>query len=195
MALCSGVDSLLSGTAVARIKLDNPRAAVVYSARAEHIGRIQKDNRGFRTTMGGEVASKVIYRDRFNMFDRETGEDNLIRNICSLARQKAAPVVGVFEVYVDGNRPVRLSKRVYRARGHRLASRGAVQSPGRDHPRAHADARDVVVPAVVCSGRRTRGGVSPTFWTRRSASRSARRRGMSKASDWPPRRTRPVLRR
>ena len=110
-ALRSGVNNLLRETAVIRIKIYNRLGVVVYSTRSEQIGRVQNDNEGFRTAMGGDVASRLIYRDRFNIFDKETSEDNLIQSYVPVRDGDLAPVVGVFEVYVDVNRLVRLSER------------------------------------------------------------------------------------
>lgn len=110
-ALRSEVDSLLRETAVIRIKIYNRLGVVVYSTRPEQIGRVQEGNEGFRTAMGGDVASKLIYRDRFNIFDKETSEDNLIQSYVPVRDRDLTPVVGVFEVYVDVNRLVRLSER------------------------------------------------------------------------------------
>ena len=110
-ALSDSVSDLLQETAVVRIKIYNRLGVVVHSTRSAQIGRVQADNRGFRTAMGGEVASKLIYRDRFNVFDKETSDDNLIQSYVPVRAGELAPVMGVFEVYVDVNRLVQLSER------------------------------------------------------------------------------------
>jgi signal transduction histidine kinase len=86
-------------TAVQRIKIYNHEGIVVFSTKSEQIGGEQENNGGFRAAIEGHIASKLIYRDTFNVFDQTTEDDNLIQTYLPVRTAPDKPVVGVFEVY------------------------------------------------------------------------------------------------
>ena len=53
--------------------------------------------------MCGTPAVEMVYRDRFNVFDKETEEDNLVQSYVPVRRRPTEPVAGVFEIYTDVN--------------------------------------------------------------------------------------------
>ncbi len=97
--------------AVARIKIYNAEGIVVHATRRASIGRNQSDNEGVRAALAGQVRSKLVYRDAFNAFDRQTEEDNLIQTYVPIRASDRDPVRGVFELYLDVNPMVRDSER------------------------------------------------------------------------------------
>ncbi len=101
--LAQAIRRLMEDTAVVRIKIYDDEAIVVYSTREDQIGRYVIDNAGYRSAMSGSVMSKLIYRDGFNPFDRETESDNLIQSYVPIREHPGAPALGVFEVYTDAN--------------------------------------------------------------------------------------------
>jgi len=86
-------------TAVQRIKVYNREGIVVYSTKSEQIGGEQENNGGFRAAIEGHIASKLIYRDTFNVFDQTTEDDNLIQTYLPVRAAPDKPILGVFEVY------------------------------------------------------------------------------------------------
>lgn len=99
--LAAAIDRLMEDTTVVRIKIYNRQGTVVFSTRPEQIGRDQSDNRGVIGAVAGRVASKLIYRDTFNTFDRETEEDNLVQSYVPVRRSATDPVMGVLEIYTN----------------------------------------------------------------------------------------------
>ncbi|MCK7490534.1 MAG: hypothetical protein MZW92_01070 [Comamonadaceae bacterium] len=53
------------------------------------------------------MASKLVYRDAFNVFDRATESDNLIQTYVPILGASGEAVRGVFELYADVNAMVR----------------------------------------------------------------------------------------
>jgi signal transduction histidine kinase len=100
------INDVTAETAVVRIKVYNRHGIVAFSTKHAQIGRAQSDNPGFRSAIGGEVASTLTYRDSFNIFDAESGEDNLIETYLPIQRDPRSPIIGVFEVYTDVSRLV-----------------------------------------------------------------------------------------
>ncbi len=102
-AMAHEIDDLMRVKSVARLKIYNNEGFVVYATRKESIGRNQRDNVGFIGAMEGNVASKLVYRDAFNVFDRATESDNLIQTYVPILDAPGEGVRGVFELYADVN--------------------------------------------------------------------------------------------
>lgn len=100
-ALIDNINLLVRKTRVARVKVYDRRGVVVYSTNAEQIGNHQDDNPGFVAAIGGEVESKLIYRDTYNQFDRSTDEDNLLQSYIPVPWSSTETPVGVLEIYTD----------------------------------------------------------------------------------------------
>lgn len=101
--LDQAIHDVMEDTAIVRIKLYNRNGVVVYSTLPSQIGDDKRDNIGFISAMRGQVASKLLYRDSFNAFDKETAEDNLMQTYIPVRRHEAAHVEGAFEIYTDMN--------------------------------------------------------------------------------------------
>lgn len=102
-ALAHEIDDLMRVKSVARLKIYNQHGLVVYATRKASIGKNQGDNVGFLAAMGGDVASKLVYRDAFNAFDSESEEDNLIQTYLPIVGERGEGARGVFELYTDVN--------------------------------------------------------------------------------------------
>jgi signal transduction histidine kinase len=103
--------ALLQISGVSRLKIYNREGIVVYSSRRAFIGRNQSDNVGVVSALAGQVASKLIYRDTFNVFDQQGEDDNLIQTYVPIHPSTGGPAQGVFELYVDVDPIVRDSER------------------------------------------------------------------------------------
>ena len=97
------VVELMRNPRVQRIKFYNREGTVVFSTKSSQIGSAQEDNDGFSRAMGGTPAVEMVYRDRFNVLDKETEEDNLVQSYIPVRRRPTEPAAGVFEIYTDVN--------------------------------------------------------------------------------------------
>lgn len=111
LALADEIGNLMRVRSVAKIKIYDRQGVVVYSTRPETIGRNQSDNPGFLAAIAGQVTSKLVYRDAFNLFDRQTEEDNLIQTYLPVIPESGSAPRGVFELYTDVNRLVAETER------------------------------------------------------------------------------------
>ncbi len=102
-ALAHEIDDVMRVKSVARIKIYNDKGWVVHATRRASIGTNQAGNPGVIAALSGNVASKLVYRDSFNAFDRRTAEDNLIQTYVPIVDAEDEPARGVFEIYTDVN--------------------------------------------------------------------------------------------
>ncbi len=102
-ALAHEIDDVMRVRSVARIKIYDDRGRVVHATPRASMGTNQADNPGVIAALAGNVASKLVYRDSFNAFDRQTGEDNLIQTYVPIVDAEGQPARGVFEIYTDVN--------------------------------------------------------------------------------------------
>lgn len=99
--LAESISAAVTGTTVVRVKIYNREGTVVLSTKTAQVGQDQRNNAAFLSAINGTVKSKLIYRDSFNVFDRETEEQNLIQTYVPVRGNMAQPIVGVFEIYTD----------------------------------------------------------------------------------------------
>lgn len=109
--LAASVKTLMLDPSIVRIKIYNRRGTVAFSTRPGQTGSDQSRNPGFLAAMYGGVASALIYRDTFNIFDGTTEGDNLTQTYIPVRASPVEPVMGVFEIYTDVNRLVRQAER------------------------------------------------------------------------------------
>jgi signal transduction histidine kinase len=102
-ALAHEIDDLMRVKSVARLKIYGRDGLVVYATRKASVGRRQPENPGFQAAMAGNVASKLVYRDSFNLFDAESEADNLIQTYVPIRSEPDEAPRGVFELYTDVN--------------------------------------------------------------------------------------------
>ena len=110
-ALAHEIADLMRVEALAKIKIYEHRGLVVYATSSDVIGRDQSDDPGFVAAISGQVASKLIYRDAFNVFDRQSEEDNLIQTYLPVFGDSGQAPRGVFELYADIDRMVEETER------------------------------------------------------------------------------------
>lgn len=105
------IKKLLLNTSVIRIKLYNANGRVVYSTKEGQIGEGQEDNRGFKSAMAGTPATVLVYRDSFNIFDKENEDANLVQTYVPIKLATTGEIKGVFEIYSDIEEYIHLSNR------------------------------------------------------------------------------------
>ncbi len=89
--------------AVEQVNIYNGQGWVVHSSKPELIGNDQSANPDFRAAMTGKITSELVFRDAFNVFDKRSEVDNIIRTYVPIRLSAGDPVVGVFEIRVDAN--------------------------------------------------------------------------------------------
>ncbi|MEJ2691736.1 MAG: histidine kinase [Candidatus Thiodiazotropha sp.] len=110
-SLSKAIQKLLLNTSVSRLKIYNTAGTVVYSSKASQIGDGQEDNQGFRKALEGETNTVLVYRDSFNLFDREEEDVNMVQTYVPIKLVTTGEVKGVFEVYSDIDDYIYLSDR------------------------------------------------------------------------------------
>lgn len=110
--LINTINRLVADSSIERIKLYDRYGRVIYSTKQSQIGRIQKDNPGFISAIGGKPATKLIYRDTLNIFDRATEDANLAQSYVPIETSRLLPAIGVFEIYADVSEEIAASNRI-----------------------------------------------------------------------------------
>lgn len=110
-ALSKAIQKLLLNTSVVRLKIYNTAGTVVYSTKASQIGQGQEANEGFTRALNGEISTVLVYRDSFNLFDREPEDANLVQTYVPIRLVTTGEVKGVFEVYSDVSEYIYMSDR------------------------------------------------------------------------------------
>ena len=101
--ILNAIERLLADTPITRIKIYDHSGLVVFSTKQSQIGVMQSDNPGFIEAINGKVATKLIYRDTLNLFDRETEDTNLLQCYIPIRMNENSKPIGVFEIYADVN--------------------------------------------------------------------------------------------
>ncbi len=110
-SLDRSLEALMTNTNIVRMKIYDKDGTVAYSTKSSQIGGGQEDNPGHARAMKGEVSTVLIYRDSFNLFDKETEDDNLVQTYVPIIPINQATPIGVFEVYSDVNKQVESADR------------------------------------------------------------------------------------
>lgn len=100
------IHDVMDHTNVVRVLVHTRHGVVAFSTKHDQIGTREVDNPGFRSAVSGSVASRLVYRDVFNVFDPVTDEDNLIQTYVPVNDNAGNPPHGVFEIYTDVNQSV-----------------------------------------------------------------------------------------
>lgn len=90
-------------TTVVRIKIYNQHGIIIFSTKPSQTGRDNRNNPGFIAAIDGEIKSKLVYKDTFNIFHQKTDDDNLIQTYIPIAAGPFEPPIGVFEIYTNVN--------------------------------------------------------------------------------------------
>ncbi len=91
----------MAGLSVVKVKIYNLGGLTVFSTDPKQIGEDKSTNAGFLTAKAGGIASDITFRDRFDAFEQEINDRNLISSYIPIRTNPGAPVEGVMEVYSD----------------------------------------------------------------------------------------------
>ena len=86
---------------LSKVKIYNREGVTVFSTQALQIGENKSDNPGFIGAMTGGVVSDIVYRDKFNAFDRVIEKRDLLSSYLPIRQSPDDAIVGVFELYTD----------------------------------------------------------------------------------------------
>ena len=78
-SLDKAINKLLLETDIVRVKIYDKEGNVTFSTKKSQVGGGQEDNEGFRNAINGLPTTVLIYRDTFNLFDREVEDSNLVQ--------------------------------------------------------------------------------------------------------------------
>jgi diguanylate cyclase (GGDEF)-like protein len=92
---------LANGLNVVKVKIYDLNGLTVFSTDPRQIGEDKSGNPGFRRARDGYAASEITYRDKFDAWEGELSERNIIASYVPIHMHEAEPVEGVFEVYRD----------------------------------------------------------------------------------------------
>lgn len=88
-------------TRVLRIKIYNLDGLVVFSTKTSQIGDDHSQNAGFISAKSGVPKSNITFRDRFDIFDGEIVDRNLVSSYVPIHVKNSTEVMAVCEVYSD----------------------------------------------------------------------------------------------
>ena len=91
----------LPGTLVAKVNLYALSGLTLYSTDAKQIGEGKKGNPGFEGARAGRVVSDLTHRGKFDAFEGERYERDVLASYIPIFAADGASVRGVFEIYSD----------------------------------------------------------------------------------------------
>jgi diguanylate cyclase (GGDEF)-like protein len=100
-AIAGELRPLANGLSVVKVKIYDLNGLTVFSTDPRQIGDDKSANPGFRRARDGYAASEITYRDKFDAWEGELSERNIIATYVPIHVHEAEPVEGVFEVYRD----------------------------------------------------------------------------------------------
>lgn len=101
--LNKAIQEIMTNSIATRIKIYNKSGTIIFSTKPSQIGLKEPMNDEFLLAINGQVATKLIYHDTFNMFGERSDEDNLVQSYLPIRLDITSPVLGVFEIYTDVN--------------------------------------------------------------------------------------------
>ncbi|MFH1493488.1 MAG: histidine kinase [Pseudomonadota bacterium] len=110
--LVTALRNTVNNTSIIRLKIYNHHGMVIFSTIPSQIGADKSNNAGFKEAITGRPASKLIYRDTFNAFEKTTEQDNLLQSYIPVRSGPGDPALGVFEIYTDVNPMVHENERI-----------------------------------------------------------------------------------
>jgi diguanylate cyclase (GGDEF)-like protein len=99
--LDAALKRLARGVDVVKIKIYDLNGLTVFSTDTRQIGQDKSANPGFRRALSGAAASEITYRERFDAWEGEISERNIIATYVPVRTVDAGPVEAVLEVYSD----------------------------------------------------------------------------------------------
>jgi len=91
----------MNGLNVAKVKIYNLDGLTAFSTDPKQIGEDKSANAGFLQAKAGEPASEITFRNRFDAFEQEIVDRNLVSSYVPIRKSDSSPVEGVMEVYSD----------------------------------------------------------------------------------------------
>jgi signal transduction histidine kinase len=95
------------GTDIVKVKIFNLRGLTVYSSDISQLGEDKSSNAGFLSARDGKQASEMTFRGKFNSFDGELTDRNLVSSYVPV--RTTAGVEAVVEIYTDRTSSLRLT--------------------------------------------------------------------------------------
>src|SRR5262245_10248046 len=92
---------LVNGLNVVKVKIYDLNGLTVFSTDSRQVGDDKSANPGFRRARDGYAASEITYRDKFDAWEGELSERNIIATYVPINMNQAEPEEGVVEVYRD----------------------------------------------------------------------------------------------
>ncbi len=91
----------MNGLNVVKVKIYNLDGLTAFSTDPKQIGEDKSANAGFLQAKAGEPASEITFRNRFDAFEQEIVDRNLVSSYVPIRKSESSPVEGVMEVYSD----------------------------------------------------------------------------------------------
>ena len=99
--LNKAIQEIMTDTTATRIKIYNKHGTIVFSTKPSQIGKKEPMNAEFLSAVNGQIATKLVYHDTFNLFRKRSDEDNLVQSYLPIRLNTTSPIHGVFEIYTD----------------------------------------------------------------------------------------------
>jgi signal transduction histidine kinase/ActR/RegA family two-component response regulator len=93
--------ALARATPVAKVKIFSPAGLTLFSSEAAQIGETKYSTAAIARARGGDVASQLSFRARFQAFDHQIENRNLLSSYVPIRSAPGGPVVAIFELYED----------------------------------------------------------------------------------------------
>jgi len=92
---------MMHGLSIVKVKIYDAKGLTVFSTDSRQIGEDKSGNPGFQRALGGEPASDITYRDRFDAWEGVISDRNIIATYVPVRVAESGPVDAVLEVYSD----------------------------------------------------------------------------------------------
>jgi diguanylate cyclase (GGDEF)-like protein len=99
--LQSEIRQQMQGLHVVKVKIYTPDGLTVFSTEAHQIGEDKRGTAGILAARAGEVVSNLIHREKFNAFEGELFDRDLMASYVPVGRALAGGPEAVFEIYSD----------------------------------------------------------------------------------------------
>lgn len=91
----------MKGLSIAKVKFYDRNGLTLFSTDEKQIGERKPGNPGLVSALAGKPRSQLSFRDRFDAFEGEIKDRNLIASYVPARAREDGPVEGVVEVYSD----------------------------------------------------------------------------------------------
>ena len=91
----------MQGLQVVKVKVYTPGGLTVFSTEASQIGEDKQGSPGILAARAGDVVSSLSYREKFNAFEGEISDRNLMSSYVPVGHAPGGEPEAVFEIYSD----------------------------------------------------------------------------------------------